>query len=250
MGEHRKLAALGVGSALLLAGCSLVTSDSLADQNAAKTADQLATRMTANDLHTAEQLGRTAAEAPNVSLLSLTGTDARTTGITLVIKVHGIGAVPMGEQEPTTADDCFHLSFVNSVHDGTPSQVSCPDLPPIFYPPLPPPLEVPNGSDVLLRKALPTIPAGGAATDAMAVRMWSSIDSWHLDPGIQRDVTVLRGVPDSTGDVLGVALRTDDSCLFGRAAAGTTAAWYVSPRYYRPGELVCDAREAAFGEGR
>jgi hypothetical protein len=249
MGEHKKLVALGVGSALLLAGCSLVTSNSLADQSAVKTADQLAIRMTANGLHTADELGRTAANTPDVSVLSVTGTDARTTGVTLVIKVHGVGTVPLGQQEPTTADDCFRLSYVNSVHDGTSGQVSCPDLPPIGYPPLPPPLELPNGSDVLLRKTLPAITGGGAATDAMAARLWSSIDSWHLDLGIQRDVTVT-GVLGTTGAVLGVVLRTPDSCLMGRAAAGTTAAWYVSPRYYRPGELVCSATEAAYGEGR
>lgn len=228
---------------ILLAGCSLGGPSSLADQDAMNRAEALGTRVAANRLFTADDIGRAAAGTPDVTVLSLTGKDARSTGVQLVIRVHGTGTVPLGQQEPTTVDECFQLAYRNSVQDGTPVSVSCPNVGPVSFSPLPPPPRLPDVAATTLRAALPTIPAGCTVTDAMATGLRATIDAWHLDPRVQRDVTIVN-------NTLGVALRTTDECLMGRAAPGSADTWYVSPRYYQPGELTCDAEEAANNAGR
>ncbi|CCH16466.1 hypothetical protein [Micromonospora lupini] len=208
--------------------------DAVAD--ATETADRIEARFERDHLYRAADYARTAAQEPDVAVLSVTGETHWQTGVTLVLRVTGHGQGFRGNGHADKGDEvvCFRFKL-GPKRDSRDDGVDCPagDPLPIQKDP------TLDGLDGRLKETL-----GAAGPDEARIR--KAVDAVGLDPAVRREFS-------TEGDTVGVALRASQyDCLLARVDASGAQTWRPSHIQLAPGELPCTAGTALssqFGHG-
>ncbi|MFD2765100.1 hypothetical protein [Micromonospora eburnea] len=235
--RRRNLLAVGavvvVGAGLLAArlwwpdAAATPYRDSAVD-DAAEKVDRVQTRFTYDHLYRADDYAHTAAQQPDVTVLSVTGETHWQTGVTLVLRVTGHGQAVARDGSVVEGDEqiCFRLRL-GPERDRRDDDIACPagdPLPVSRDPSL-------GGVDDRLKRAL-----ASAGPDESAVR--SAVAGLGLDPAVGQDVAARQGM-------VGVALRASQyDCLLGRVTPKGAEIWRPSHTQLAPGELPCSAETA------
>jgi len=191
--------------------------------DAATKVDQVQALFDYDHLHRADEYAHTAAQQPDVTVLSVTGETHWQTGVTLTLRVTGHGQAVGRDGSVIEGDEqiCFRLRL-GPERDRRDDDIACP-----VGDPLPVPRDPSlDGVDDRLKRAL-----GSAGPDESAVR--SAVAGLGLDPAVTQDVAAGRGM-------VGVALRASRyDCLLGRVTPKGAEIWRPSHTQLAPGELPC-----------
>jgi hypothetical protein len=183
-------------------------------------------------LYLADEYAHSAAQHPDVDVLSVHGDAHWQAGVTLVLRVSGSGEEIGADGSVIDRRDeliCFRVQL-GPDDDSRDDDVDCPPGEPLTIATDPSLSGVDERLERRLRAAGPTEPEVVAAVEALA-----------LDPGIQRDIAARDGT-------VGVALRAAQfDCVLARVTASGPELWRPSHTQLAPGELSCTA-ESALGE--
>lgn len=187
----------------------------------------------------AEAIARHAIEH-RYDVVKVDGTDiVAAEGVKLTIRLTVHGADQGFRRDGIDRVFCYELRFQRH-HEYEPKPVTCPDSPPVSYPPVPAAPRLPTPDEL---KALLT----AAGPDEAAVEQ--ALSKLDLDPSVRVQVSAHRGY-------VGVALRWDNpltatyDCRLGRVGAGGAEAWVPAQVYLQPGEINCSGEDAALGSGQ
>ncbi|GAB1641951.1 hypothetical protein KRMM14A1259_23740 [Krasilnikovia sp. MM14-A1259] len=202
--------------------------------DAAKKVDDVLAQFERDHLFKAGDYLHSAGQHPDVQVLSVTGQTHWQTGVTLVLKVTGHGAVRGFDDVVLRQNDvpiCFRLQM-GPENDSRDDDIDCPAGAPLPVPPDP----SLQGVDERLQRALKPVGPNEAAVRAAVARL-------NLDPAIHQDFAVQDGI-------VGVALRASQyDCVVARVAArGDVTLWRPSHTQLAPGELDCSAGLALSSE--
>ncbi|TMQ92382.1 translation initiation factor IF-2 [Actinomadura soli] len=225
---------------LLITGCVPGTS---VEDRAADDAREKARRV-GNALHggrvwSAQDMGHRAADLDGIDVMRVGGASTGTPeGVLVVVRTSGSAPEDWPDTGTVTVKRCFELRFNRHTEwDDTPRKVSCPRGEPIRFTPWPKTPEIPSGR---LERALPRVPAAGAADEA---EVRAAVAALRLDPAVRVEFM-------TRGAVVGVVLSVRPylsgalDCVLARVAPGRTAVW-SPPRIQRmPGEGGCSAGNA------
>jgi hypothetical protein len=247
---------------LVVAGCTTtprMTPEGAAHAKAVEKATSVYQSLGAPDYSgrrsvTAEALGRRAAGLNDVQLLDVSGERLDVgDGVRLTVRLTASGYGYRNDDSFLNKDGetaevtlCFDLVLANEDKDQGVHEVDCPAGEPITYPPLP---TFPADLEATLKQRLDAL----VAPDEASVR--AMLDSLRLDPSIRRDIAVVQPSPPAQSGqprTIGLALQTVQfDCVMARITPGTPAeAWRLARVYIQPGELSCDGRGAAGGNGQ
>lgn len=225
---------------ILTAGCGVVqSSEAEATDAAREVAAEAGERLYGQRPRTAEEVGRSASGIDGVEVLRVTGTSTHDgDGIDVVVRTSGSAYEGWIDAQEVTVQRCFEVRVSpKSEWDEEPSDVDCPDTPPLTFAPPPEPPRLPYEE---LRAKLPRVPEGGRVEEAEVRRTLAALD---LHPAIRTEVKADGG---RVGVLMAVRGNGYDaqSCLLARVDPGATNVWVPSRMQRMPGEGGCSVDNA------
>ncbi|TDB80338.1 translation initiation factor IF-2 [Actinomadura sp. KC216] len=232
----RRIAIVLVG--LLVTGCVPGTSpEDEATDDAREKARRVKNVVYGGRTWSAQDVGHLAADLGKVDVMRVRGVSTGTgDGVRVVVRTSGSAFEDWGNE--ITVRRCFELRFKGDAErDDDPREVPCPQGEPLTFKPWPKTPDIPSGR---LERALPRVPAGGAAEEA---KVRAAVASLRLDPAIRVEFM-------TQGGVVGVVLKVKPylseafDCVLARIAPGRTSVWSPSRIQRMPGEGGCSAGNA------